>query len=601
MAKIKLTAPNTLIDGQTLSFKAPCDCTAVDGLKVYFPNPSGTETSQAFTFYDAHGNDLTGTGNLFASGAAVTVVLDTVDSKAYIQNADTNAYIESMFNQFANPIKDYVRTEAEAVAENILSVTGEGLRSEVPFNMAFLSDLHYDETFGGLASAAQALQVIEETAPLDLVVFGGDYITNWQTLSKSSAVANISDCRKTFYNATRAPIAWLVGNHDSNGYVGERLTKAEVYNRTFRNQHNNSRMVENPADPYGCYGYMDFPNSKMRVIMVNTSDNAVMGDKAVDDPSYTSELINAHNVSAKQLQWIADYALDFSDKDAPTDWKFIICSHVPIYYGDNAWYDSHTYTDDNGDTWTCNLINLSNMMKAYVDKTSFSTTLNGETCTTDFASASDATFLCFVNGHGHSLKVTKRYGFSHIWIPNACGGGKQSDDGNTYTKTAGTPNDTAFNVLSFDPANEKVYVWKYGAGYDRIVKTIPFSNLIPKSTDSSGNIYNGVGYKTGTRLNSSGVESANNEYCCTGFIPCVHKSYLRLKNVTINNGTGPYIICYDENFNILQAYTPTEILTFTDGMYVGTISMHSSTRYIRLSINSINETSIATVNEEIIE
>lgn len=94
MANIKITAPCPLYDGMPVSFKAPCDCTAVEGLAVAY---GGTE--RVFAFKDAHGNSLTGIGNLFAEGAIVKALLDTVNGFAYLQNADTNSYIESRWTK----------------------------------------------------------------------------------------------------------------------------------------------------------------------------------------------------------------------------------------------------------------------------------------------------------------------------------------------------------------------------------------------------------------------------------------------------------------------------------------------------------------------
>lgn len=85
MATIKLTV-DSVADGQSLTFKAPCDCTAVTGITI---------GSTTYTFKDAHGNDLSGMGNLFLTGAYVKVVLDTTNHYAYIQNADTNKYLEN--------------------------------------------------------------------------------------------------------------------------------------------------------------------------------------------------------------------------------------------------------------------------------------------------------------------------------------------------------------------------------------------------------------------------------------------------------------------------------------------------------------------------
>jgi hypothetical protein len=90
VANIKVVLDYPLFDGMAITFNAPCDCTAVNGLTV-----SNGGNSKSFTFRDSHGADLTGLGNLFSAGAYVKVILDIVNGFAYIQNADTNSYIES--------------------------------------------------------------------------------------------------------------------------------------------------------------------------------------------------------------------------------------------------------------------------------------------------------------------------------------------------------------------------------------------------------------------------------------------------------------------------------------------------------------------------
>ena len=96
MAYIGITLDHPLQDGEDIKFKAPCDCTAVSGLQITYQTgiEGETETKQ-FSFADSHGNDLSGLGNLFMAGAYVKVMVDTGNGKAYLQNADTNAYLES--------------------------------------------------------------------------------------------------------------------------------------------------------------------------------------------------------------------------------------------------------------------------------------------------------------------------------------------------------------------------------------------------------------------------------------------------------------------------------------------------------------------------
>lgn len=108
MALIRIDLDYPLEDGMSLTFTAPCDCTAVTGLKVYAPviNDDGvTNGNTTFVFKDAHLNTLTALGNLFMAGATVKVVVDTKNKYAFIQNADTNAYVERKFAELENSAK----------------------------------------------------------------------------------------------------------------------------------------------------------------------------------------------------------------------------------------------------------------------------------------------------------------------------------------------------------------------------------------------------------------------------------------------------------------------------------------------------------------
>ena len=97
MADIRVDISMALTDGMDITFKAPCDCTSVDGIRVYYVK-NKESVSQRFVLKDAHRNDVTRIGNLFMEGAYVHVILDTANGFAYIQNADTNGYIEERLN-----------------------------------------------------------------------------------------------------------------------------------------------------------------------------------------------------------------------------------------------------------------------------------------------------------------------------------------------------------------------------------------------------------------------------------------------------------------------------------------------------------------------
>ena len=118
MANIRVDVSRPIVDGDSITFKAPCACTAVTGIKVYYPavtDSSVTTKNMTFTMKDCHGNSLTGVGNLFSSGAYVTVVLNTTSKIAYLQNADTNKYLEGKFTELYDRI---VYSDTEPVGKS---------------------------------------------------------------------------------------------------------------------------------------------------------------------------------------------------------------------------------------------------------------------------------------------------------------------------------------------------------------------------------------------------------------------------------------------------------------------------------------------------
>ena len=102
MANINVVVDKTIADGYKLKFRTPCESTTVEGLEVKYPAKNGVGTLiKKFVFKDAHGTELSGVGNLFVSGVMIEVLLDVTHGVAYIQNADTNSYVESVKGEVA--------------------------------------------------------------------------------------------------------------------------------------------------------------------------------------------------------------------------------------------------------------------------------------------------------------------------------------------------------------------------------------------------------------------------------------------------------------------------------------------------------------------
>ena len=92
MSNIRVDLSTPIFDGAEVVFRSPVDCSQVTGLIVYYAGGS-----QEFMFADAHGNNVGDIDHLFAENVAVKVILDVTTSMAFVQNADTNAYLEGRF------------------------------------------------------------------------------------------------------------------------------------------------------------------------------------------------------------------------------------------------------------------------------------------------------------------------------------------------------------------------------------------------------------------------------------------------------------------------------------------------------------------------
>ena len=95
--RVDLNTP--IYDGAEVVFRSPVDCSQVTGLIVYYDGGS-----QEFAFADAHGNNVGDIDHLFAEDVVVKVILDVTTGMAFVQNADTNAYLEGRFDSIIDQL-----------------------------------------------------------------------------------------------------------------------------------------------------------------------------------------------------------------------------------------------------------------------------------------------------------------------------------------------------------------------------------------------------------------------------------------------------------------------------------------------------------------
>lgn len=138
---------------------------------------------------------------------------------------------------------------------------------------------------------------------------------------------------------------------------------------------------------------------------------------------------------------------------------------------------------------------------------------------------------------------------------------------------------------------------------------VSYTNQLPISTDASGNVYNGKGYKENTYI-SSGNDGTKSGIYTTGFIPCKLYDTLYCKNVGMQTGQDAHrLMFYNADKSFTGAGVKTNNANYTGFTYgddgnISTIIIklsgnNSNTAYVRFCCGYLGNDSIVTVNEPI--
>ena len=463
----------------------------------------------------------------------------------------------------AETVPDYVRTEAERVADNVLAV-----RNGKSFVFAASSDAHIglnDVSAVSAEHAGMGMKCIREITNLDMIVHLGDYIEGASDSTKEASKAEYKKYHSLMYDAcVGIPTVWEKGNHDANYQGVEAFSLDECF--AYIGANNQGNHVVEYGNESRMYGYLDFESKRLRVIYLNSSDAEFKT-----------------GVSSEQATWLSTTAFDFSAKENPAEWGWIILIHIPVTFVDNA--------------------RLLTAINAY---------------------SGEAEPIAIFHGHCHNFR-TEQVSSLNIWqigIPELCVGrnneyatqadysaifGELDESGTPvyHNKETGNAKDTSFNVVTIDRKNHKIYAHVFGAGIDRILEytgNVSYTNLF-YSADAD--------VKTASRISeSSGIGSMDDSWV-TGFIPAVSGDVIRVrfpngKSVKYADGYTRAVISMHDSAKTLvplaSYYSNTEsnVTVDADGLgYTATIGK-DDTVYIRCAGYGDYAGAIITKNEQIV-
>lgn len=187
----------------------------------------------------------------------------------------------------------------------------------------------------------------------------------------------------------------------------------------------------------------------------------------------------------------------------------------------------------------------------------------------------------------------------------------------TVLVAEGTTQEEAEAWLEENGDTTKLYMmpdetfWWYTKTTEVVEGGPAYTNLLPLATDADRTtIMNGVGYKSGYRLSSSGSEASKDGAFASGFIPAKEGDILRIKGSQGVSGISCYIISYDSsntkighsNLYFSSTDAPSLGHTYQDGILTAPLTnIGSGFDAIRFSCGLLDETVIVTINEEIKE
>lgn len=313
-------------------------------------------------------------------------------------------------------VPDYVRTEAQRLAKVVQSRQNENtvsfmLGSDIHAGLGLTGSIQTEQMLQSSFHAAQAMKILADQVHLDFVGLLGDYLYG-EGETPEQAMEMYRMIKEYFSPAFRGlPQFWCKGDHDGlpDDTSVDQLTDGEVFCAV--GIHNAGAFFDSEGKVQG-YCYRDFEEYKLRVVAVNNAKNDSLG------------------VDQQQLDWLHTVL------EVQTGWKVIILSHCPL-----DWWGSGT-----------------------------------EICQT--VTEYESNILCNIHGHTHNY-VTGMVGGTAVprvaipnidfYQPNIYADDAAFGESVSYTKTAGSAQDTAFCVITIDLAAKKLYADRYGAGLDREV------------------------------------------------------------------------------------------------------------------------------------
>lgn len=557
-------------------------------------------------------------------------------------------------------VPEYVRTEAQRVAAIVA-----GLQNSYTFSFICLSDTHvrgnstYDNS---VLHACQAAKLISDQVPIDFIAHLGDHV--YGSKSEDAAQQQTNHRNALRLEAVADPTLRLAGNHDPNINNADAFMDAQTVYRYVGRK--NTAAAQPDTDAYRGYCHYDLESKHLRVICLNTADIPDASVDHYISPRQLAWLVDTLDMSQKEgwsivvlshhpIHWQGTYmgnVLAVLDAYVSGGSGSVTADGETVSYdfaGKNGAalignFHGHTHNLISGTAGQSEIPRLATP-NACADRNNeygnaetyaeWFTALYGEKTTYEktLASAADTAFCvytvdtaagiiyatCYGAGYDRAVSYATSGPIYHLVkneLTNVTSDNTTAlvEAGSTYAATltpaAGGLQDYMKVTVTMGGEDVTDLYYEDGMLYieqvtgDIVITASTIVNVLRLATTEYGGseIYNGVGYASGTRMNSSGDISSALNMCLTGYIPFIKGQTMRIRGMTIAGGATPYYFTYGaSNPTVPSAYfnlstnTPE---TDENGDFVMTVDT-SSCVALRFSVGIIDENTIFTIDQEI--
>lgn len=300
--------------------------------------------------------------------------------------------------------KDYFKEEIQKTADTVNS-----LRDNDSLVFGLMTDSHFVIN-GGWDDTLYNLQQVNKKAPFDGFIHLGDYTDGMTPVAITKEYFNnIYTDLKTL----GVPLYLVLGNHDANYFRNNPGAMSGIEQGEFYLK------KDKP------YYYEDFENHKLRLIVLYSFDHT----------QKTQE--TRYGFPSEEVEWVQQ-VLD----STPTDYKVLICSHVPLLAKMHYWSKEIRNSDA-----------MIGAFNSFISK--------------------GGTILGFIHGHNHAEQINKELAFPIISIGcTKCEDFKdrKPEGSYTYDRTVKTVTQDLWDVLIVKPKENKLEFVRFGAGEDRSLK-----------------------------------------------------------------------------------------------------------------------------------